>query len=215
MIYVFFGQPRSAAAGAHESPSVMLVPLIVLAGCTVIFSVVLSPAWPWMESYLAGDQAHLQWGELLTRTVLVSLILVGGGIAAGIMVYRRVDGGIDPLQKAQPFVFRFLEERMWIDDLYEQTIVPLARFLARLSDWLDRNVWDGFVRLFAAIGQLIGILTGVFDERGINAGVDEATAGARDLGGSIGRLHSGKVQGYLGVIAVGVLALILLLAWLA
>jgi NADH-quinone oxidoreductase subunit L len=215
MIYVFFGQSRSAASGAHESSAVMLVPLIVLAGCTVIFSVVLSPAWPWMENYLAGDHAHLHWSELLTSTVFVSLILVGGGIAAAALVYRRVDAATDPLEKAQPSLFRFLKERMWIDALYERTVIPLAEFLARLSDWLDRNVWDGFVRLFASVGQLTGILTRGFDERGINAGVDEATTGARDLGWSIGRLHSGKVQGYLGVVAIGALALLLLLAWLA
>ncbi len=215
MIYVFFGRARSAAAHAHESPRVMLVPLMVLAGCTVLFSILLSPAWPWMESYLAGEQAHLRWGELLTSTVLVSLLLVGGGIAAGVVVYRRVDGGVDPLERAQPLLFRFLEERMWIDDLYEQTIVPLAKLVARSSDWLDRNVWDGFVRLFAAAGQLTGTLTRGFDERGINDGVDEATIGARSLGWSVGRLHSGKVQGYLGVVALGALALLLLLAWLA
>ncbi len=215
MIYVFFGQARSAASQAHESPRVMLVPLIVLASCTVIFSVVLSPAWPWMESYLGGDRAHLNWSELLTSTVLVSLILVGGGIAAAYLVYRRVDGAIDPLQRAAPFLFRFLEERMWIDDLYEQTFVPLAKMLARFSDWLDRHVWDGFVRLFAAAGQLTGILTRGLDERGINEGVDEATIGARTLGWSVGRLHSGKVQGYLGVVAIGALALLLLFAWLS
>jgi len=215
MIYVFFGQPRSASAGAHESPSVMLIPLIVLAGCTVIFSVVLSPAWPWLESYLTGDHATLRWGDLLTSTVFVSLILVGAGIAAAAVIYRRFGGAIDPLQRAAPIVFRFLEERMWIDELYERTVVRFAKILAGLSDWLDRNVWDGFVRLFAAAGQLTGILTRGFDERGINAGVDEATTGARGLGWSVGRLHSGKVQGYLGVVAIGALALLLLLAWLA
>lgn len=104
---------------------------------------------------------------------------------------------------------------MWIDDLYEWTIVPLAKFLACASDWLDRYLWDGLVRLIAAAGQFAGIVTRGFDERGINAGVDEATTGARGLGWSIGRLHSGKVQAYLGAVAIGALALLLLLAWLA
>ncbi len=215
MIYVFFGQPRSAASNAHESPAVMLVPLIVLAGSVVIFSVVLTPAWPWLESYLAGDRARLDWDDLLTSTVFVSLILVAGGIAAAVLVYRRVDGASDPLERAQPSLFRFLEERMWIDDLYDSTIIPFAKFLARLSDWLDRHVWDGLVRLVVAAGQFAGILTRGFDERGINAGVDEVTTGARGLGWSVGRLHSGKVQAYLGAVAIGALALLLLLAWLA
>ena len=67
MIYVFFGQPRSAAAHAHESPSVMLFPLIVLAAATVLFSLVLSPAWPWLREYLTNKTAQIDWGRLFLR----------------------------------------------------------------------------------------------------------------------------------------------------
>jgi len=52
IIYVFFGNRRAASEHAHESPSVMTIPLIVLAVCAVFLSVVLTPAWPWLESYL-------------------------------------------------------------------------------------------------------------------------------------------------------------------
>src|SRR3981081_3080626 len=52
MIYVFFGNRREASEHAHESPSVMTVPLIVLAVCAIVLSVVLTPAWPWLHSYL-------------------------------------------------------------------------------------------------------------------------------------------------------------------
>jgi NADH:ubiquinone oxidoreductase subunit 5 (subunit L)/multisubunit Na+/H+ antiporter MnhA subunit len=136
-------------------------------------------------------------------------------VAAAAVLYRRVDAAVDPLAKTQPALFRFLHERMWIDELYERTIVPWAKFLARLSDWLDRHAWDGLVRLVAALGQILGIVSRGLDERGIDAGVDEATIGARGLGWSVARLHSGKVQSYLGVIALGALGLLLLLVWLA
>src|SRR4029077_15551332 len=39
----------------HESPRVMTMPLIVLALCTIFFSVVLTPAWPWLHGYLIGE----------------------------------------------------------------------------------------------------------------------------------------------------------------
>src|SRR5246127_519540 len=41
MIYVFFGQARSSSEHAHESPRVMTMPLIALATCAILFSVVL------------------------------------------------------------------------------------------------------------------------------------------------------------------------------
>jgi hypothetical protein len=71
------------------------------------------------------------------------------------------------------------------------------------------------VRGFGAIGQLFGIFTASVDERGINAGVDDATAGARGLGRVLSAAHSGQIQIYLSVVAIGMLALLLLYAWLA
>src|SRR5216683_7259790 len=58
IIYVFFGNPRAASEHAHESPRVMTMPLIALAFCAIFFSVVLTPAWPWLENYLTGHPAR-------------------------------------------------------------------------------------------------------------------------------------------------------------
>jgi NADH-quinone oxidoreductase subunit L len=222
MIYVFFGNRRSATGHAHESPRVMTTPLIVLAIGTVFLSVVLTPAWPWLHGYLVGESVHFDIAHLIQPMLLISLLLVGGGIALGIWFYRKAGaqdrdrpGEIDPLEYAQPALFRFLANKMWIDELYARTIIGFAWASARLSDWMDRYFWDGLVRGFGAIGQLFGIVTADVDERGINAGVDETTVGARGLGRLLSGAHSGQIQVYLGVVAVGMLALLLLYAWLA
>src|SRR5213082_551957 len=44
VMYVFFGTPRGSSEHLHDSPSVMTIPLIVLATCAIVFSVVLTPA---------------------------------------------------------------------------------------------------------------------------------------------------------------------------
>ena len=41
----------------------MTVPLIVLAVCIVVLSVVLTPAWPWLHDYLTGEPAHFDIGH--------------------------------------------------------------------------------------------------------------------------------------------------------
>jgi NADH-quinone oxidoreductase subunit L len=222
MIYVFFGNRRSAAEHAHESPRVMTMPLIVLAIGTVFLSVVLTSAWPWLDGYLMGEPVHFDITRLIQPMLFVSLVLVGAGIAMGIWFYSKAgaqngdrSAEVDPLEYAQPALFRFLANKMWIDELYARTIIAFAWASARLSDWMDRYFWDGLVRGFAAIGQLFGIFTADVDERGINAGVDETTVGARGLGRLLSSAHSGQIQIYLGVVAVGMLALLLLYAWLA
>ena len=222
IIYVFFGDRRAASQHAHESPRVMTTPLIALATCAILFSIVLTPAWPWLHDYLTGTAARVELVRLIQPTLFLSLILVGTGLALGIWMYRKAavqerqrPADTDPLEFAQPQLFRFLENKMWIDEVYARTIVAFSWMSARLSDWMDRHFWDRLVRGFGAIGQLLGIFTTNVDERGINAGVDETTVGTRGLGRLMSAAHSGQIQTYLSVIAIGALALLLFYAWLA
>jgi NADH-quinone oxidoreductase subunit L len=214
IIYVFFGNRRAASEQAHESPGVMTLPLIVLAACAIALSIVLTPAWPWLEDYLTGHAAKFDASLLIQLTLFVSLVLAGIGVGLGVWMYRRA-GETDPLQTKQPALFRFLENKMWIDEIYDRTVIAFSALIARLSDWLDRNVWDGLVRGISAIGQLLAVLTTDADEGVINAGVDETTDGARGFGRVMSRLHSGQIQIYLGALALGMLALLLFYAWLA
>jgi NADH-quinone oxidoreductase subunit L len=214
IIFVFFGNRRAASERAHESPRVMTMPLIVLAVCTVGLSAVVTPAWPWLHAYLSGEPAHFEMAQLIQPMLFVSLALVAAGIGLGVLIYRRA-GEFDPFARTQPVLFRFLENKMWIDELYVHTVVAFSKIAAIFSDWMDRYIWDGLVRALGAIGQSFGILTKGVDERGINAGVDGGMTGARGVGRVMSAWHSGQIQTYLGAVAVGMLALLLFYAWLA
>lgn len=214
MIYVFYGDRRAASEHARESPPVMTRPLLVLAICVVGLTAILTPAWPWLHSYLSGESPRLDLGRLIQPMLFVSIALVAAGIGLGVLFYRRASV-TDPLQQAQPALFRFLENKMWLDELYANTVVALSKTAALISDWMDRHIWDGLVRAFGGFGQFFGSLTAGVDERGINAGVDESVIGTRGLGRVISKLHSGQIQTYLGAVAVGVLVLLLFYAWLA
>ena len=99
---------------------------------------------------------------------------------------------------------------MWFDEIYEQTIIALSRMLSRLVrlagslclGWPGRCVPCG-------LAQAFGVSSTGFDDRGINAGVDETPAGTRGFGRLIAAAHSGQIQAYLGAIADRVLPLCL------
>jgi len=213
MIYIFFGNRRTASEHAHESPRVMTMPLIALAACSVLFGIVLTPAWPWLRAYLTGEPSQFDIAQLIQPVLFVSLALVAAGIGLGFAIYRKA-AETDPLEQAQPALFRFLKNKMWLDELYDRTVVAFSRMAAHLSDWMDRHVWDRLVRAFGGLGRLFGVVTTNFDERGINAGVDEATTGTRGLGRVMSGWHSGQIQTYLRAVGVSVLALLILYAWL-
>jgi NADH-quinone oxidoreductase subunit L len=213
MFYVFGGAPRTAEH-AHESPRVMTFPLIVLAVCSMAMSVVLTPAWPWLHDYLLDKTPELQLSRIVQPLLFISAALVAAGILLGVAIYRGVSTA-DPLEQKQPALFRFLANRMWLDELYSSTVLRWSALAALMSAWADRHVWDRTVRAVGAVGQLFGSVTRAVDERGINAGVDESATGTRGAGRVVAALHSGHVQMYLRAAAVGALALLLLYVWLA
>jgi len=212
MIYVFYGARRTSEP-THESPPVMTRPLIVLAVCTMGLSAILTSAWPWLHSYLSGETAEVDFARLIQPMLFVSLGLVAAGIGLGILLYRRA-GRTDPFQQALPALYRFLENKMWLDELYAHTVIALSKTAALVASWMDRFFWDGLVRGVGGIGRMFGGFSAAFDERCINAGVNEGATGARGLGRLMSRFQSGQIQVYLGAVAVAVVALLLFYAWL-
>src|SRR5213595_272629 len=101
IIYVFFGNRRTASEHAPESPSVMTLPLIVLAVCSIVFSVLLTPAWPWLRAYLTGEPWQFDIAQLIQPMLFVSLALVAAGIGLGLAIYGKA-AEMDPLEQAQP-----------------------------------------------------------------------------------------------------------------
>jgi len=212
-IYVFLGSRHIASVQAHESPKVMTRPLIVLATCSILLVAILTSAWPWFHSYLSGEGPTFHFALLFQPMILLSLALVAAGFGLGWFIYRDVDQD-DPFAQAQPAVFRFFENKFWLDELYDHTVIALAKLAARIADWMDRNIWDGLVRLTGGLGGLFGAFTKSFDEGAINVGADRLTQQARGFGRLLSKRHSGQIQTYLGAIALGMLALLLIYAWL-
>jgi NADH-quinone oxidoreductase subunit L len=209
----FFGKPRSHAAGlAHESPAVMTVPLVILAVCAILLSLLAWPT-PWLQHQL-DPSAHTEPGGL--NLMMLSIVLVALGLGAGWALYGRKrqlrtnDTAPDPIAAALPRVFAFLAARMMFDELYAATVGRLCSGFAALSDALDRYVWGGLVNLVVRLGQFTGLVNREADEDGLNAGFDAASGKIRGLGQLYSRAQTGEAHGYLRIVALGFVVLVLL-----
>src|SRR6185295_2685259 len=122
----------------HESPSVMTLPLIILAAFAILLGFIGTPAWPWFQKFL-GHEAEGGFTSGVFTLMVISSIIVFLGIGLGYWLYGRkpVDRyEADPLRRLiWPEVYDFLADKYRIDELYERSII---KFNAGWSWFLDQ-----------------------------------------------------------------------------
>ena len=190
----------AAHHGVHESPWIMLGPLVILA--------VLSFAGGWIgvpqalggsnhfEHFLdpvfavAGSEAPNavnadQVSHGLERGLaLVSLLTAAAGFGVAYLMYYRRPGTAAALARRFPAPYRLVENKFYIDELYDSLLVTPLMMATRL------------------------LLYGVFDRGLVNGAGAGAAAGTRGLGGLVRRVQSGNIRSYAGWLALGAAAVL-------
>jgi len=181
--------PDEVAARAdhhpHESPWTMTLPLVVLAGLSIVGGVLQLPFAKslkflehWLEPSLFGNEVHPHLGAG-TLWALAAIAVVGGlcGIAVAVAAYER----------------RRLDHRP-----FEQPLLADA--------WhVDRGVSD----FMGGPGRAAFDATTTFDERVVDGAVDGVGGLVRRLAGLLRRFHNGLVRTYAAGAALGAVALLL------
>jgi NADH-quinone oxidoreductase subunit L len=229
--YVFFGARRRGpveepvvpaetaasdpAEAAHESPSPMTVPLMLLAVFAVLLGFIATPAWPWLQAFLELKPARFDFGQLaeagLPALMVVSSLLVFAGLYLGWWMYGRRPishaGDPDALQRLQPALFHALHKGFYIDELYALTILRPAWWMANLASFVDRWIWSGIPLAVSALVQGIGFVDSSLDRWVVNKGFDEGCNGVAGSGRLLARLQNGLIQNYLRLLGAAVAAL--------
>ena len=131
-LVVFFGSPRSEAAKkAHESPKVMVIPLLILA-LPAIFAGY-SPFQHLFFSQL-GSLAEPEIPHFVPVIFLAVFVL---GIALAFLLYR--NPAKDPLRVP------LLENRFYIDAAYDWAVARIQGGFANLCSFLDRWFINGIL----------------------------------------------------------------------
>jgi NADH-quinone oxidoreductase subunit L len=205
----------------HESPAVMTIPLVLLAVCAIVLGFFGTPAWPWFQSYLETGKAVCNFRELLEPEMLsilgLSTLIVFVGIGLGWYLYGRKPiescDETDVLEKMRPDIFHLLRDKFYVDEFYEMTVIRFNGWFCRLCRDLDYWVWSGAV--FALGYAVVGLswVSRYFDEFAINRGFDEGCNDVKLFGGFFSRFQDGRLQKYLRVIGVALVALGLFMLW--
>ena len=150
----------------HESPPIMAIPLLVLAGCTVLIGLICLVAGPfsggtaeWFAGHLDKTLAFETLGHeehgFSWMTAIIGTLVGVGGIGLSYVMYaepspwpRRLMERFRPLYEASLHKF-------YIDEIYQWVVVGPVRALAVVSDFVDTYLVDRLVTGVALVPRAI------------------------------------------------------------
>jgi NADH-quinone oxidoreductase subunit L len=192
---VFYGEARwesrAAEHGAHgefkphESPPIMLFPLVVLAGLAIVGGVLNLPfshetrrLESWLEPVVEFGEADIEdtwaWDNRYLLLVVAAVIAVIGIVVAWLVYERR------RLKAVEPAV---LAHAWYVDEAISDFVGGPGRRAFDAIAWFDEHVIDGAVNGVARV--------------------------VRDTANVMRKGQSGYVRNYAGVLGIGVVALLL------
>jgi NADH-quinone oxidoreductase subunit L len=107
----------------------------------------------------------------------------------------------------------WLRDRLYVDELYGVTVIAFYAWWARVADWLDRRVWGGAVAGVAWGFGLWAKLNRFLDMNWVDGSFDKSCEELGVGGGLLARIETGRVQTYLRILALAVVALVAILIW--
>jgi NADH-quinone oxidoreductase subunit L len=200
----------------HESPRSMTVPLIILAICAVALGAIGTPAWPWFQSFLADHHAEGFNYEVI-KLIVISTLVVFAGSGIGLWIYgrkqRKTADEPDALEKLPLGMHAWFANKYGIDELYELTVIRFNAWFARACGAIDEKFLGVLVLLLSYVTIAFGWVSNAFDNFVINLGFDQSCERVAKSGSLLSRLQNGRMQIYLRVIGVALVALVLFLIW--
>jgi NADH-quinone oxidoreductase subunit L len=203
----FFGDYRGAQVDAHgsdghdahghgvphESPMVMLVPLMILAVLSLVggfvgwgnhFEHFLAPVFGTPEAAEAANRST----ELVLMGVSVTVALFGWWLAY--LLYLKRPELPQKIADSLGNLYQTVARKYYIDELYA------ALFVRPLVDGSTRILWQDV------------------DRKIIDAAVNEAGDGARQISDEVRHMQSGNIRSYAGWIAADAAVVIAFIIWM-
>jgi NADH-quinone oxidoreductase subunit L len=192
----FFGEYRGHGH-PHESPKPITIPLIVLAGMSIIAGFLNSPLTDsWLGKLLVNEtvvSAGVAEHDFSVPDALLSTVVVLGALAAGYVLFfkERAPKGITQRNKPARLGYTFLANKYYLDDLWTGVVVGSIKGpIARGAYWVNQNVIDGIVNA-AGIGAR---RTGNWIYKWIDQGAIDGTVNGLGLGASEPAACSGTAR---------------------
>jgi NADH-quinone oxidoreductase subunit L len=217
----FFGKPRTeAAAHASENTWTMVAPLVALAvlafgaGFIGIENELIKATIPglaevirnWFYEFVgATHEAQIPFPPAVAydpTPMFSSMVMSLTGLGLGGLLYwwrRPLEAGqTDPLKRGLGFVHVAMQNRFYVDELYNLAFIRPTLWLARVTyEFIDKTVIDGILHGIARSAYRVGEGFRVFDRVVVNGGADALAQSIKELGQGFREVQTGRVQNYM------------------
>jgi NADH-quinone oxidoreductase subunit L len=207
----FYGKSRMdhhTEEHVHESPMVMVAPLVVLGLLSLAGGFIgFPPEHGWLHQFLAPVAAVGGEHEVSTGLVL-SLMMIASGIALFGWALAHYLYSMNPTAPARwaakaGAVYTTLLNKYYVDELYDLLFVEPIKKLGLLLDWFDRIVVDGLVRAVAHLAELGAAGSTWVEKHVIYGGINVVGYGNHLMAKQWRQLQSGMVHHYAAIIVAG------------
>jgi NADH-quinone oxidoreductase subunit L len=231
---IFFGSKSERLERAeheghhlHEAPRVMWVPYMLLAGASLIIGLV-APLFfeetlrTVLGQHLASAfeiEAHAAEFTLnpVALTGSLAAVAIGGYLGYHFYIARRGDPArVIGTRGVLPGLYRFLENRWYIDALYYKVfVVGMYRGVQALFKWVETGVIDRFSLAGAIGGVGASRASDWFDVHVVDGFMNGVARAGQVFSGAARRVQTGITQSYVFAFAIGIVFLVLLMLLLA
>jgi NADH-quinone oxidoreductase subunit L len=223
---VFFGEPRTEAARqAKESPLVMTIPLMILAALALLGGLfnlpsrilgIVVPGPHVLTNWLQYTLGELESLDFSTSVAGISTILALAALFFAWYLFGRNPlkaGQPDPLKKPLGPIFRGMENKWYVDELYNAIIINpyrrLSFFLADVVDWRFWHDWFHEKVIAGTYNWLSNVgLNFYVDQHFIDQIANGLGNGTKSLSGVVRRIQNGFVRSYALSVLLGVVIIL-------
>ena len=219
----FWGDYRGHAK-PHESPKVITVPLMVLAGCAVVLGFTNFPKSFFgfklpgslttrFEHFVEPTFAFppIEHAAFTPWLAIASTILAAGGLFVAYQYYEKNRGphGLTSRNKVAMAGYTFLENKYYLDELYTGVVAGSTKGpLARGANWFNQNILDGIINgIGLGARKIAAVVYVVADQLIIDGAVNGSGQGSEGAGQLLRKIQTGKVQQYASILFAGAVVL--------
>ncbi len=149
LYFMVFWNEAKIEGAPHESPSVMTIPLIILAIGSLVAGFV-----PFNELVTSNGSllaTELHW-EVAAPSVAIGLI----GIVVAMVMYRKASNLPSKLSSSLGGIYKAAYSKFYIDEVYMfVTKKVIFNLISRPIAWFDRNIIDAFMDMTAKMTNLV------------------------------------------------------------